>query len=404
MTAVKLVTPKGTDPNITPVAQVMTATEALPITTAAAWAPSFVTMELVGYASGTDFTNGYLAGFGTRFVQTNGAPTSLRDKKFTVTGWITGRGNATPAQSITLISTIDYNTVAAAATDPTNAERLALSVERFVAPAANNALTGNLILPTTATYGTVAWSSDSTAVISTTGVVTRPASGQQDVTVKLSYVITVGTVSSLPVEITFIVKAQEAVSNQFATDLFINFYMEGSTGNRKALAVFNNTGSTVDLSQYKIGSINNPSAIDANNVVGPALSGTLEQGKALIIYHADLTTSTAAGYIADFKTMIDTLPAGNRAIPNSLTFNGERGDYIAISKLTSTPNVYAFVDVLGEFSAPIVSGAAAWETSYTKDKSLFRKSTVVNPRATVDWTEWEVGAVHTFDSRVYTWR
>jgi hypothetical protein len=260
------------------------------------------------------------------------------------------------------------------------------------------------MLPTTATYGTIAWTSDTPSVISNAGVVTRPAPGQPDATVKLSYVITVGSNSTQPIEITFVVKAQEAAPNQFATDLFINFYMEGSTGNRKAIAVFNNTGSTVDLTQYKIGSINNPSTIDANNVAGPSLTGTLEQGKALIIYHPDLTTSTANGFIADFKTMIDTLPAGNRAISNSLSFNGERGDYIAISKLTSTPNVYAFVDVLGEFSASIGSGSAAWETSYTKDKSLFRKSTVVNPRATVDWTEWEVGAVHTFDSRVYSWR
>jgi hypothetical protein len=222
--------------------------------------------------------------------------------------------------------------------------------------------------------------------------------------VKLSYVITVGSVSSQPVEITFVVKAQEAVASQFASDLFINFYLEGSTGNRKAIAVFNNTGSSVDLTQYKIGSINNPTAIDANNVSGPTLTGTLEQGKALIIHHSDLTNPAQTGYIAEFKTMIDTLPSGNRAIANALTFNGERGDFIAISKLTSTPNVYAFVDVIGEFSAAISSGSAAWETSYTKDKSLFRKSSVLNPRATVDWSEWEVAAVHSFDTRTYTWK
>ena len=406
MTAVKLVTPKGTDPNITPVAQVMTATQALPYTSAAVWSPALVTMELVGYASG-NFTNGYLAGFGTNFIQTNNAPTTLRDKKFTVTGWLTGRGSTTPAQSLTLISILDYATVVAAATDPTDAEKLALSVERFVAPAANNALTANLTLPTTATYGTVTWTSDTPSVISNTGVVSRPAIGQPDMPVKLTYVITVGSNSTQPVEVLFIVKAQEPVSNQFATDLFINFYMEGSTGNRKAIAVFNNTGATVDLTQYKIGSINNPSAIDANNVAGPTLTGTLEQGKSLIIYHADMTstaTPSPNGYMADFKTMIDTLPSGNRAITNAFQFNGERGDFIAISKLTSTPNVYALVDVIGEFNAQIGSGSAAWETSYTKDKSLFRKSSVVNPRATVDWTEWEVAAVHTFDSRVYTWR
>jgi hypothetical protein len=241
MTAVKLVTPKGVDPNITPVAQVMTVTQALPYTTATAWAPALVTMELVGYASG-DFTNGYLAGFGTRFVQTNGAPSTLRDKKFTVTGWLTGRGSATPAQSLTLISTLDYTAVAAAATNPTDAEKYALSVERFVAPAANNAVTANLTLPTTATYGTVAWTSDTPSVISNAGVVTRPASGQPDATVKLSYVITVGSNSTQPIEITFVVKAAEAIP---VVTLFTNdFGTVTKTGYSAGNIVYTPTGGT----------------------------------------------------------------------------------------------------------------------------------------------------------------
>jgi hypothetical protein len=231
MTAVQVVTPKGTDPNITPVAQVMTATQALPYTSATAWAPALVTMELVGFASG-NFTNGYLAGFGTRFVQTNGAPSTLRDKKFTVTGWITGRGSNTPAQSITLISTLNYDTVVAAATNPTDAEKLALSVEQFIAPAANNAVTSNLTLPTTAAFGTIAWTSDTPSVISNSGVVNRPAVGQPDATVKLSYVITVGSNSTQPVQITYVVKAQEPVpavtlySTNFGTSAQ-NGYAEG---------------------------------------------------------------------------------------------------------------------------------------------------------------------------------
>jgi hypothetical protein len=238
MTAVQVVTPTGTDPNITPVAQVMTATQALPYTSATAWAPALVTMELVGYASG-NFTNGYLAGFGTRFVQTNGAPSTLRDKKFTVTGWITGRGSDTPAQSITLIATVNYDTVVAAATNPTDAEKLALSVERFVAPAANNAVTADLTLPTTATYGTVAWTSDTPSVISNAGVVTRPAPGQPDATVKLSYVITVGAVSSTPVEITFVVKAGEPIVTLYSA----NFGTTGKSGYGEGM-IFQDNSST----------------------------------------------------------------------------------------------------------------------------------------------------------------
>ena len=241
MTAVKLVAPKGVDPNITPAAQVMTATEASPLTSAAAWAPAFVTMTLVGYASG-NFTNGYLAGFGTNFIQTNNAPNSLRDKKFTVTGWLTGRGSATPAQSLTLISTLDYAAVAAAATDPTDAEKFALSVEKFVAPAANNAVTSNLTLPTLATFATVTWTSNSPSVISNTGVVTRPASGQPDATVKLSYVLTVGSNSTLPIEITYVVKAAEAIP---VVTLFTNdFGTVAKTGYAAGNIVYTPTGGT----------------------------------------------------------------------------------------------------------------------------------------------------------------
>jgi hypothetical protein len=241
MTAVKLVTPKGTDPNITPVAQVMTATQALPYTSAAVWSPALVTMELVGYASG-NFTNGYLAGFGTNFIQTNNAPTTLRDKKFTVTGWLTGRGSATPAQSLTLISILDYATVVAAATDPTDAEKFALSVERFVAPTGNNAVTSNLTLPTLATFATITWTSDTPSVISNTGVVTRPLSGQPDATVKLSYVLTVGSNSTLPIEITYVVKAAEAIP---VVTLFTNdFGTVAKTGYAAGNIVYTPTGGT----------------------------------------------------------------------------------------------------------------------------------------------------------------
>ncbi len=261
MTAVKLVAPKGVDPNITPAAQVMTATEASPLTSAAAWAPAFVTMTLVGYASG-NFTNGYLAGFGTNFIQTNNAPTSLRDKKFTVTGWLTGRGSATPAQSLTLISTLDYAAVAAAATDPTDAEKLALATQRYVAPVANPTLTSNLTLPTTYTVpGTtivanLVWTSNNPSVISNSGEVTRPAFGQPNANVTLSYVMSIGAQENAAVQIAYTVIAAE--QNQSAQPVVVTAaYPGGGTTNMQASPANNAASIGLDASLFTVLSIKN---------------------------------------------------------------------------------------------------------------------------------------------------
>jgi hypothetical protein len=130
--------------------------------------------------------------------------------KFNATGFIIGRGSS----FITFNSDASNYSTGVAATD---AEKLAIAVERFVPPTSNNEVTGNITLPTS-TYGTVAWSSDTPAVISNTGVVTRPEPGQPDATVKLSYVITVGAASSQSVEITFVVKAGEPIVTLYSAD------------------------------------------------------------------------------------------------------------------------------------------------------------------------------------------
>lgn len=366
MTAVKLVAPKGVDSNITPVAQVMTATEALPFTSAAAWAPSFVTMTLVGYASG-NFTNGYLAGFGTNFIQTNGAPTSLRDKKFTVTGWLTGRGSATPAQSLTLISTLDYVAVAAAATDPTDAEKFAISVERFVAPAANNAVTSNLTLPTLATFATVTWTSNTPAVISNTGDVTRPASGQSDAVVSLSYVISLGTQSTQPVSIEFTVKANEVVVVPVTQDLFFSEYIEGSSNN-KAIEIYNPTATAVDLSQYTISLFTNGSTTPTSRT----LTGTLNAGDVYVIANSQAIAEILA--VADLTLAFASGQFG-------ANWNGD--DAIGLYKGTTLIDVFGVIGVDPGSSWTVGTGATA-------DYTLVRKSSVSTGVTTWNPAEWDV--------------
>lgn len=57
-----------------------------------------------------------------------------------------------------------------------------------------SAVTGNVTLPTAGTNGSsISWSSSNTAVVSPTGVVTRPAPGQQDATVTLTATLTRGS-------------------------------------------------------------------------------------------------------------------------------------------------------------------------------------------------------------------
>ncbi|KQP53843.1 family 43 glycosylhydrolase [Agreia sp. Leaf283] len=61
-----------------------------------------------------------------------------------------------------------------------------------------SAVTSNLTLPTTGVNGsTIAWASDSPAVISTTGVVTRPAAGESPAAVSLIATITRGTATEI---------------------------------------------------------------------------------------------------------------------------------------------------------------------------------------------------------------
>ena len=343
MTAVKLVAPKGVDSNITPAAQVMTATEASPLTSAAAWAPAFVTMTLFGYASG-NFTNGYLSGFGTNFIQTNNAPTSLRDKKFTVTGWLTGRGSATPAQSLTLISTLDYAAVATAATDPTDAEKLALATQRYVAPVANPTLTSNLTLPTTYTVpGTtivanLVWTSNNPSVISNSGEVTRPAFGQPDANVTLSYVMSIGAQENAAVQIAYTVIAAE--QNQSAQPVVVTAaYPGGSTTNMQASPANNAASIGLDASLFTVLSIKN----GASTEIGLNTAGQIR----LYALRTDgngstLSIAIGSGYAI---TGVEIVFGASTNSPTANLVLGSQTTALIAADLLNTTKTYSSLDV-----------------------------------------------------------
>jgi hypothetical protein len=260
---------------------------------------------------------------------------------------------------------------------------------------------GTLTLPVTGAKGSaIVWASNDALINVTTGAVTMPVSGT--VTVVLTATLTLNAIVK---DFTFNVEVgiPDVI---YSTDLFISYYMEGDGGNKKILVIFNNTGSTVDLSNYKIGAATNPTAAPtASSFVGPTLSGNLEHGKALIIYHGEMVnTSLPASYFEAFASAISpaNLPAGNITLVYSWTFNGERSDIIGLVKNVS--GTWTIIDQIGLFESALSSGSTAWETSYMKNKTLIRKDTILGPVNVVDWNQWIVLDVNTFDARINTWK
>jgi hypothetical protein len=162
------------------------------------------------------------------------------------------------------------------------------------------------------------------------------------------------------------------VTSATATDLIISEYVEGLSSN-KYIEIFNGTGSTVDLTDYKL-------QLFANGAIAPsqdiALSGTLANG-ACIVYKNSLAALT--------------LPDGVIAIDNAaVNFNGN--DAVALYKVSTL----SFVDIFGWIGAPAPTTAWGTDPLITKDKTLVRKSTVtggvtVNPVSgdfTTLATEW----------------
>jgi hypothetical protein len=281
--------------------------------------------------------------------------------KFNATGYILGRGS----------NFITFNTEAtnySAGVALTDDDKYAIAVERFVAPAANNEVTANLTLPTTATYGTVAWTSDTPSVISNSGVVNRPAIGQPDVTVKLSYVISVGSNSTQPVEITYVVLAQTAGLPPI--DLLISEYIEGTPGLRKAIEIFNGTGSPVVLDNVYTVKLN-PNA-DTTWGTAIALTGTIQPGDVFVLYNDDSTNNAKFGSVGDQE---------------STTLNHNGDDAIGLFKND------VLIDIFGVFGEDLGSG---WSLSTllngtdTVDKIIVRKNTVLRPKNVWDRSEWEI--------------
>ncbi|MEL1247111.1 choice-of-anchor D domain-containing protein [Flavobacterium helocola] len=156
-----------------------------------------------------------------------------------------------------------------------------------------------------------------------------------------------------------------------ATELFISEYVEGS-GSEKYIEIYNGTGVSVNLSDYRLRLYANGSATTTNDIL---LSGTLADGQVIV-----------------YKNSASTLYAGiNNA---SVNFNGD--DAIVLYKISTNSNV----DIFGRIGND--PGTAWTATGYsTLDRTLRRKinicgGVIVNPTGTGAGafttlsTEWDI--------------
>lgn len=153
-------------------------------------------------------------------------------------------------------------------------------------------------------------------------------------------------------------------SGTFATDLLISEYVEGS-GNNKYIEIYNGTGSTVDLSNYRLKLYSNGSGT-ATGLSDVALTGTLAHGACIVYKNSSASL---------------TLPEGVTAINKSAVyFNGD--DAVALVKVVN--EVEEFVDIFGMIGQDPGTQWTADGGYTTLNKTLVRKSSVtegvsVNP-------------------------
>lgn len=143
-------------------------------------------------------------------------------------------------------------------------------------------------------------------------------------------------------------------------ELFISEYIEGNSNNR-AVEIYNGTGSSINLSSYKINLYFNGS----NTATPITLSGSINNNSTYIV-----ANSSAVNAIKD----IANLTSG------SLSFNGN--DAVALEKSGSN------IDVIGTIGSSVMFG---------EDVTLVRKASVAGPTIIFDSGEWNSYAIDTFD-------
>ncbi len=152
--------------------------------------------------------------------------------------------------------------------------------------------------------------------------------------------------------VVFAARQAPAVSAAPPTELFISEYLESTPGNRKAIEIYNGTGSAITLTgTYNVVLYANGSSTPASPI---NLTGSIAAGGVFLLAHTD----TPAAYPS--VTFNQT--------SGSLTFNGN--DAVALRNGTT------IIDVIGQIGND--PGAGGWGTdpANTTDNTISRKSTI----------------------------
>ena len=171
---------------------------------------------------------------------------------------------------------------------------------------------------------------------------------------------------------------QAGLTAVFAETLFFSEYIEGSSDN-KYLEIYNGTGVSVNLSDYKIVQYNNGKSTATYTL---ELSGTLEHDKVYVIANSKATIYSGTSDLTTTSSV--------------MVFNGD--DALALVKTTNGNDEY--IDIFGEIGDDPGSAWTATGGYSTANKTLVRKShikkgVIVNPTpkgigfTTLD-TEWDV--------------
>ncbi|MFO7841546.1 MAG: endonuclease [Fidelibacterota bacterium] len=147
-----------------------------------------------------------------------------------------------------------------------------------------------------------------------------------------------------------------------STRIFFSEYIEGSSYN-KALEIYNNADTVVDLSLVEIKLYSNGS-ISPNNTL--TLGGSLEPGEVFVLAHNNADAEILSA--ADLTTGGVTNFNGNDAI--ELYYNN------------------SIIDILGETGS---------DAPYAEDVTLVRKATVMQGNTSYTATEWNTYATDEFD-------
>jgi len=186
-----------------------------------------------------------------------------------------------------------------------------------------------------------------------------------------SQLITISDILDAEITTSLSVQVNEAPA---IAELFISEYIEGG-GNNKAIEIYNGTGASVSLSNYKLRVHANGATSTTNITLG---SGTLADNDVYVIANPDSNS-----------TILDLADSTQSAV----AFNGN--DAISLYKVSSAQNI----DVIGTIGSDPGSqwtGMAANGSGSTLNNTLVRTTSTFGPNSTFTWSEWNAYAQDTF--------